>query len=119
MPRIALDPEEFVKRCLFPEKEEYLMYGLQTFRFFLRVLTEIREAKEQAAKYQELAQQHGFDPFHEDNWNLLSRINVQIKEMKKDIRVFVEESNTTCQRIHECRGDRTQTNAVEIELKTK
>lgn len=47
------------------------------------------------------------------------KITVQIEEMKKDIRVFVEESNTTCQRIHECRGDRTQTNAVEIELKTK
>ena len=76
-------PEQFFERTLFPKKEEHLMYFENTFRFFQRVLTEMEEAKKSVEHYQALAQQHEFDQWHDENWNLLTTVEAQIQQMKK------------------------------------
>jgi hypothetical protein len=103
-----ISPLEFFERTLFPQKEEHEMYYENTFRFFQRVLTEMEEAKNSAAQYQALAQQHGLDEdFNEKTWDLLTTATVQIEQMKKDIKIFVDVSTRTCDGIYHCRGDRT------------
>ena len=93
-------PEQFFERTLFPGKEEHLMYYENTFRFFQRVLTEMEEAKKSVKHYQALAQQHEFDQWHDENWNLLTTATAQIDQMQKDIKIFWDQSLRTWRALH-------------------
>jgi len=91
--RIA--PEVFLQRALFPKDEEAKEFHFDTFIFFQRVLTEIAEAKEQAKKYVAKSREAQFDKYAEENLSLLRQTNIQIEQMQKDIRIFVEDCERT------------------------
>ena len=88
--------EQYLEKHLFPSPAlPDAMYSTSTFQFFMRVLTEMYEARETVENLDKLSKADGFNAFDEKNLELLTEVHVKVNELKVDMREFINQCKNT------------------------
>ena len=92
--------EQYLEKHLFPSPAlPDAMYSTSTFQFFMRVLTEMYEARETVKNFDKLSKADGFNAFDEKNLELLTGVHVKVNELKVDIQTFIDSCKDTVFRL--------------------